>query len=105
MVSQLFQQRIVRIGGPIEDEMANLCVAQLLYLDSANPKGDVTLYINVRICFITHSSPIFYPYFAIFTLFKPHTRSLMHRFHCFAESWWVCDSWYGYLRYNEACPP
>ena len=47
-MSQLFQQRIVRIGGPIEDEMANLCVAQLLYLDSANPKGDVTLYINVR---------------------------------------------------------
>lgn len=46
VVSQLFQQRIVRIGGPIEDEMANLCVAQLLYLDSANPKGDVTLYIN-----------------------------------------------------------
>lgn len=46
VVSQLFQQRIVRIGGPIEDEMANLCVAQLLYLDSVNPNQDITLYIN-----------------------------------------------------------
>lgn len=46
VVSQLFQQRIVRLGGPIEDEMANLCVAQLLYLDSVNPKADVTLYVN-----------------------------------------------------------
>jgi ATP-dependent Clp protease protease subunit len=46
VVSQLFQQRIVRIGGPIEDEMANLCVAQLLYLDSVAPNSDVTLYIN-----------------------------------------------------------
>jgi hypothetical protein len=48
VVSQLFQQRIVRMGGPIEDEMANLCVAQLLYLDSVNPNQDITLYINVR---------------------------------------------------------
>ncbi|KAG7668566.1 hypothetical protein Ndes2437B_g06968 [Nannochloris sp. 'desiccata'] len=46
VVSQLFQQRIVRIGGPIEDEMANLCVAQLLYLDSVSPNQDITLYIN-----------------------------------------------------------
>lgn len=53
VVSQLFQQRIVRMGGPIEDEMANLCVAQLLYLDSVSPNQDVTLYINVSTTFLS----------------------------------------------------
>lgn len=46
VVSQLFQQRIVRLGGPVDDDMANLIVAQLLYLDSVDQKKDVTLYIN-----------------------------------------------------------
>ena len=35
VVSQLFTQRIVRLGGPVDDDMANLVVAQLLYLDAA----------------------------------------------------------------------
>jgi ATP-dependent Clp endopeptidase proteolytic subunit ClpP len=34
------------MGGPVDDDMANLIVAQLLYLDSADPTKDVTLYIN-----------------------------------------------------------
>ena len=38
-------QRIVRLGGPIDDDMANLVVAQLLYLDS-NGKEDITMYVN-----------------------------------------------------------
>ena len=46
VVSQLFQQRIVRLGGPVDDDMANLIVAQLLYLDSVDQKKDVTLYVN-----------------------------------------------------------
>jgi ATP-dependent Clp protease protease subunit len=46
VVSQLFAQRVVRLGGPVDDEMANLIVAQLLYLDSADPTADVTLYVN-----------------------------------------------------------
>lgn len=46
VVSQLFQQRIVRMGGPVDDDMANLVVAQLLYLDSADSKKDITMYIN-----------------------------------------------------------
>ncbi|KAK9795494.1 hypothetical protein WJX73_007381 [Symbiochloris irregularis] len=45
VISQLFQQRIVRVGGPIDDDMANLVVAQLLYLDSAG-KEDITMYVN-----------------------------------------------------------
>lgn len=46
VISQLFQQRIIRMGGAVDDDMANLIVAQLLYLDSADPKKDVTMYIN-----------------------------------------------------------
>ena len=46
VISQLFTQRIVRLGGPVDDDMANLLVAQLLYLDSASPKKDITMYVN-----------------------------------------------------------
>lgn len=46
VISALFQQRIIRMGGAIDDDMCNLVVAQLLYLDSVDPKADVTLYIN-----------------------------------------------------------
>ena len=35
VISSLFQQRIVRLGGPVDDGMANLVVAQLLYLDAS----------------------------------------------------------------------
>uniref|UniRef100_A0A7S0R3K0 ATP-dependent Clp protease proteolytic subunit n=1 Tax=Chlamydomonas leiostraca TaxID=1034604 RepID=A0A7S0R3K0_9CHLO len=46
VVSQLFQQRIVRLGGAVDDDMANLLVAQLLYLDSVDAKKDITMYVN-----------------------------------------------------------
>lgn len=46
VISQLFQQRIVRLGGAVDDDMANLIVAQLLYLDSIDQKKDITLYVN-----------------------------------------------------------
>lgn len=39
-------QRIVRLGGAVDDDMANLLVAQLLYLDSVDPKRDITMYVN-----------------------------------------------------------
>ncbi len=39
-------QRIVRLGGAVDDDMANLLVAQLLYLDSVDQKKDITMYIN-----------------------------------------------------------
>ena len=45
-VSLLFQQRIIRVGGPVDDEMANLIVAQLLYLDSIDANADIIMYIN-----------------------------------------------------------
>jgi len=44
--SRLLKDRLVFIVGPVEDQMANLVVAQLLYLESENPNKDIHLYIN-----------------------------------------------------------
>ena len=44
--SRLLKERVVFIVGPVEDYMANLVVAQLLYLESENPDKDIHLYIN-----------------------------------------------------------
>src|SRR4051812_31822566 len=44
--SRLLNERIVFIGTPIDDQVANLVVAQLLHLESQDPDKDVSLYIN-----------------------------------------------------------
>lgn len=44
--SRLLKERIVFVTGPIEDHMANLVVAQLLFLEAEDPKKDIYLYIN-----------------------------------------------------------
>ena len=44
--SRLLRERIVFITGPIEDHMASLVTAQLLFLESENPKKDIFMYIN-----------------------------------------------------------
>jgi len=44
--SRLMKDRIVMLNGPVEDNMANLIVAQLLYLESQNSDKDINLYIN-----------------------------------------------------------
>lgn len=44
--SRLLKERVVFLVGSIEDHMANLIVAQLLYLESENPDKDIHLYIN-----------------------------------------------------------
>jgi ATP-dependent Clp protease, protease subunit len=44
--SRLLKERVVFIVGPIDDHMANLIVAQLLFLESENPDKDIHLYIN-----------------------------------------------------------
>jgi ATP-dependent Clp protease protease subunit len=46
VITQLFQQRIIRCGGAVDDDMANLIVAQLLYLDAADPNRDIVMYVN-----------------------------------------------------------
>ncbi len=44
--SRLLKERIIFLVGPIEDHMANLVVAQLLFLEAENPDKDINLYIN-----------------------------------------------------------
>jgi ATP-dependent Clp protease protease subunit len=44
--SRLLKERVVFIVGPVEDYMANVVVAQLLFLESENPDKDIHLYIN-----------------------------------------------------------
>jgi ATP-dependent Clp protease protease subunit len=44
--SRLLKERIVFVTGPIEDHMANLIVAQLLFLEAEDPKKDIFMYIN-----------------------------------------------------------
>jgi len=44
--SRLLKERVIFMVGPVHDQMANLIVAQLLFLESENPDKDISLYIN-----------------------------------------------------------
>ena len=44
--SRLLKERIIFLTGPIDDNLSNLVVAQLLFLESEDPKTDISLYIN-----------------------------------------------------------
>src|SRR3990167_5636752 len=44
--SRLLKDRLIFLGGPIDDHVANLIIAQLLFLESENPDKDISIYIN-----------------------------------------------------------
>ena len=44
--SRLLKERIIFLTGPVEDHMASLVIAQLLFLESENPKKEISMYIN-----------------------------------------------------------
>lgn len=44
--SRLLRERIIFLGGPIDNNVANIVIAQLLFLEAEDPKKDITLYIN-----------------------------------------------------------
>src|SRR5512139_581156 len=44
--SRLLNERVVFLGTPVDDQIANLIVAQLLHLESQDPDKDISLYIN-----------------------------------------------------------
>ena len=44
--SRLLNERIIFLGTPIDDQVANLVVAQLLHLESQDPEKDISIYIN-----------------------------------------------------------
>eukprot|EP00982_Pelagococcus_subviridis_P016464 31479-Pelagococcus_subviridis.AAC.26 len=46
VATQLMNQRIIRLGGAVDDDSCNLIVAQLLWLDAADPNQDITIYVN-----------------------------------------------------------
>ena len=44
--SRLLNERIIFLGGPIDDNLANIIVAQILFLESVDKKKDINLYVN-----------------------------------------------------------
>ncbi len=44
--SRLLKENIIFLGGQVDDNMANIVIAQLLFLEAENPKKDITLYVN-----------------------------------------------------------
>ena len=44
--SRLLKDRIIFLGGPIDDDTANLVIAQMLFLEAEDPDKDIFLYIN-----------------------------------------------------------
>src|SRR5476651_1632107 len=50
--SRLLNERIIFLGSPIDDQVANLVVAQLLHLESEDPDKDISIYINSPGCSI-----------------------------------------------------
>ena len=57
--SRLLKDRIVFVTGPIDDAMANVVIAQLLFLESEDPNKDIHLYINSpgKCCFWKRRTP------------------------------------------------
>ena len=53
--SRLLQDRIIFLSGPVNDQVSSLIVAQLLFLESEDPKKDIYFYINSfsSSCFLT----------------------------------------------------
>ncbi|TFG60319.1 MAG: ATP-dependent Clp protease proteolytic subunit, partial [Deltaproteobacteria bacterium] len=57
--SRLLKDRIVFIGNPIDDDIANLVTAQLLFLEAEDPDKDVNLYINSPGGYVTSGMAIY----------------------------------------------
>lgn len=70
--SRLLKERVVFVVGPIEDHMANLIVAQLLFLESENPDKDIHLYINSPGGVVTAGMSIY----DTMQFIKPHISTL-----------------------------
>ena len=70
--SRLLKERVVFLVGPVEDQVANLVVAQLLYLESENPDKDISLYINSPGGAVTAGLAIY----DTIQFIKPHVNTL-----------------------------
>jgi ATP-dependent Clp protease protease subunit len=70
--SRLLKERIIFLLGPVEDNMANLIVAQMLFLESENPEKDIYLYINSPGGVVTAGLAIY----DTMQFIKPHVSTL-----------------------------
>ncbi|MTI64748.1 ATP-dependent Clp endopeptidase proteolytic subunit ClpP [Methylophaga sp.] len=70
--SRLLKERVIFLVGPVEDQMANLVVAQLLFLESENPDKDIHLYINSPGGAVTAGMAIY----DTMQFIKPHVSTL-----------------------------
>ena len=79
--SRLLRERIIFLGTPIDDMVANLIVAQLLLLDSENPEKDIMLYINSPGGSVTAGFAIYdtMQHIRAKRLALPHSRVLIHQ--------------------------
>ena len=70
--SRLLKDRLVFLGGPINDDVANVVVAQLLFLEMENPDADISLYINSPGGSVTAGMAIY----DTMNYIKPHVRTV-----------------------------
>ena len=70
--SRLLKERVIFLSGEVEDRMANLIVAQLLFLESEDPKKDINIYINSPGGSVTAGMAIY----DTMQFIKPHVRTL-----------------------------
>jgi ATP-dependent Clp protease protease subunit len=70
--SRLLKERVVFCVGPVEDNMANVIVAQLLFLESENPDKDISLYINSPGGHVTSGMAIY----DTMQFIKPHVSTI-----------------------------
>jgi ATP-dependent Clp protease protease subunit len=70
--SRLLKERIIFLVGPVEDHMANLIIAQMLFLEAENPDKDISLYINSPGGVVTAGLAIY----DTMQFIKPHVSTL-----------------------------
>ena len=76
--SRLLKERVIFLNGEVEDHMANLIVAQLLFLESEDPKKDINIYINSPGGSVTAGMAIY----DTMQFIKPDVRTLFIRQSC-----------------------
>ena len=86
--SRLLRERIIFLVGPIHDQMANLAVAQLLFLESENPDKDISLYINSPGGSVSAGMAIF----DTMKFIKPHTYTVGQNSYRGTENWSIAWS-------------
>ena len=81
--SRLLKERIVFLVGPINDNVASLVTAQLLFLESENPKKEISLYINSPGGLVTAGLGIMIPCNILNLMFQHYVLAKLHQWDLF----------------------